>query len=431
MGFKSSKPELTKTIHNFEKKELDEIDTFRSEMNTNDEFDCEKFNLVVFYGFKLKLIEWINQVYKLKGIKKTISNLKNKEDLQFLIYMLTNYNYNDEDNFFLYQRKNIIVLLYDMFTGKVSEYADSHNNESIKEPINLEIFKEIILYAYDIFKNFQSIKSQQLSDSNEKTDQKEPEKSKTNKDQSSDSKMLNRIENSLLSFTTKETKLEITMSDLISFCQNKLYNLDPYLRMFFVKLFLNSQNSFQTTFPTLVETPMFLTIEDYFCFCLANQHIMSRAFGFRLHECSTNGYNISTAINNIIGFTSPVTIFINTISKQTKKEVTLGLFMNSNFKECYGGHCGDDNSCIFAFTENKIELYKTRGGSNNYIYLINTKDKSNREKRLGIGFGKTYDGYKVWIDNADLFKESYFKMEDDVYQLGSPYDVFEEKLNVN
>ncbi len=153
---------------------------------------------------------------------------------------------------------------------------------------------------------------------------------------------------------------------------------------------------------------------------------------FSLHDCSNNGYNISTILNNIIGFTSCVCIFINTLDNTSGKQVTLGLYINSNFKECYDERsCGDEFSYIYTFSSSSFEVYRLKDGSSGHCcYFINTRSLRNKAKKLGIGLGKTYDGHKVWLDNQDLFRSSYFLTEDQYYQDGSPYENPNERLEV-
>jgi len=130
----------------------------------------------------------------------------------------------------------------------------------------------------------------------------------------------------------------------------------------------------------------------------------------------------------MVGFTNPMAIFISTVEK-SGKDVLLGLFINSNFKECYEGSCGDDSSAIYSFSD-KMDIYKPKGSSRRFCFIINSKSLSDKSRKMGIGMGKTNEGHKIWIDNNDLFGSSYFTTEDDVFQSGSPYESFHEKLDV-
>ena len=244
MGNKSNQSTQNSVINggnfNFEEKELGEIKVFRENFIVDNVFDYKKFDLVVFLECPIKVIEWINSVYEMKQIKKKITNLNDNTDLNFLIYMLTNYNYNDEDDFFNYQRKNIVVLLYDFFIGKVTNYEDISLKRD-ENPIDTKIFLQIVSYVYKIFQHFQK---EVKMDVNEE-------------------KMQKMIISTLLKHTFKELE-KINMRDIMSFCQAKLPNLDPYMRMYFGKIFLNTQNSFATIFPTLLEPPKVISLENYF-----------------------------------------------------------------------------------------------------------------------------------------------------------------------
>lgn len=47
-----------------------------------------------------------------------------------------------------------------------------------------------------------------------------------------------------------------------------------------------------------------------------------------------------------------------------------------------------------------------------------------------IGIGFNIDGHKLWLDANDLFKKSYFKKHDQVFESGTPFEDVEHNLNV-
>lgn len=252
MGNKANnKPNTVIKGNNLDERELEEVKDFKKTMLVDGVFSNEIFNSVVFHGLPVKISEWQNDVYKRKKLDRVVKDLSDCDDLNFFIYMLTNYNYNDNDDFYIYQRKNIVVILYDLLIGKVTDYQDMSLNQD-ETPINITIFFQILSFAFKIFKSVQKLKF----------DSKETE-------------MQEMLKLTLEKFSFKEIE-KVNMKDLMSFCQAKLGNLDAYFRMYFSKIFLNTKNSFMTVFPILTEVPDFLSIENYFCFCLSNSHIMNK-----------------------------------------------------------------------------------------------------------------------------------------------------------
>jgi len=139
-------------------------------------------------------------------------------------------------------------------------------------------------------------------------------------------------------------------------------------------------------------------------------------------------------MRSFIGFTGKILLLITHKDKTDDGKLQyLGMFLNSNIKECFEEPCGDD-SCSFFTLLPKLINYKTKTNKvcekPTYVYL-SSKNLSYTKKTPGIGMGANlFDDYRFWLDNNDLFQKSYFKSEDENFENGSPFNEEKKMLNV-
>ncbi len=182
-----------------------------------------------------------------------------------------------------------------MCVGKVTDYQNL-SKKSENNAADVNIFLQIIEFTFNIFLNLQKIREKgsnsdtnQNNVSNSRRDSTKDKlggafkkansiKSNSSNTNSGGSNMplLNMIRSSLYKHSKKEQTEPLTVQNLLNYCQIKLCNLDAYVRLYFSKIFLNARNSFNTAFPHLTLIPNFLTVENYFCFCLSNANLFSK-----------------------------------------------------------------------------------------------------------------------------------------------------------
>ena len=109
----------------------------------------------------------------------------------------------------------------------------------------------------------------------------------------------------------------------------------------------------------------------------------------------------------------------------------VGMYLNSNFKECFENYVGDD-SCFAFQIHPTLKIYKTEPLSShrNRVLYLSSKNHKNTDMKPGIGLGYSYFGSKIWLDLNNPFKESYFIKSDNVFQEGSPFEENKQYLNV-
>ena len=122
-------------------------------------------------------------------------------------------------------------------------------------------------------------------------------------------------------------------------------------------------------------------------------------------------------------------ILVQHYDKSTDDSVTLGMFLNANFKECFSNFCGDDLSQIIVIG-NKLDIFKAIGEDKQHYCFISSKNQKFQTHDPGIGMGFSHGNVRFWLDSNELFSKSYFGKYDDVYDEGSPFEEMEEKLDI-
>ena len=115
-----------------------------------------------------------------------------------------------------------------------------------------------------------------------------------------------------------------------------------------------------TSFPIFNEPPSTMSIYKFFFYCLSNSIISSKHYAFKLYDCKINVYNLSNLVYSFLGFTGPILILVQHHDKTSDDFITFGMFINSNFKECFSNFCGDDLSHILIVGD-KMDILKTVG----------------------------------------------------------------------
>jgi hypothetical protein len=370
--------------------------------------------LILHQKIKTNLINFLQSFYNLKQIKKNINN--NNFDLQdffSIAYLITKINTDsNEENYF---KKNTFFILYDIYKGKVNLHKENYD---INDLIN--IFNFITLLYFNKYSN----KNKNLSFSEDKFDDDYNKEFKIF--------LLENLKNSDDLNESFENN-EINYNLIENFVSEKLYNLDSFLKHYFNGIFFNKLNDEYyenlSPFPIFNSPPSTISIYEFFYYCLSNPQISSKKFAFKLFDTKIAGYNLSDLIYSFLGFTGPVSIFIQHFPKDTKREVILGMFLNSNFKECYEKFCGDDLSNIFFITP-RIIKYNCNGDNKNNILYIQSKSQKFSSKRPGIGMGNRNGEIRFWLDSQELFSKSYFNKYDEVFEEGSPFKEMKEILNI-
>jgi hypothetical protein len=131
-----------------------------------------------------------------------------------------------------------------------------------------------------------------------------------------------------------------------------------------------------------------------------------------------------------MGFTGPIIILTQHYDDKNDKIISLGMYINSNFKECYEKFCGDDLSHIFTF-EPKLTIYKSTGDDkDNYCFIASKSQKFSKSKP-GIGMGYRSGEIRFWLDATELFSKSQFCKYDNVFEEGTPFNgELKEMLNI-
>jgi len=370
--------------------------------HSNETFDFYIFQSDLFLNLNVKLIDFLNDVIhknnqKTKNTKTTITDKNfNLSEFRILFNILTNHDNflsNEENSTYIYFRKNMIYLLYDIYVGKVGASQDER----------MDINKVI-----DIFDFLVHVFISKHKGANAKMNYK--------KQQIEEYFSLNNINQADSNFTY--------------FIDHTLYSLDSFIKNYFkLKFLTKNEDVILSTGPLCSEYSSILTIPQFFFFTLANSLIYQKRYAFKLYDCHMKGYNMSSIIYSFIGFPGPIVIFLENFDKKENKEYILGAFINSNFKECYEKFCGDDLSFVFTIMP-EMKFYKFRSNPDK-ICFISSKPQKYSKAESGIGLGYGYEKFKLWIDGGDLFNKSYFEKYDDVFEEGTPFKDLRHYLNVS
>ena len=393
------------------------------DQTNNNKFKSENFfNNVFTYISKevsTNINKYLNSFYSEIKVKRQLTLEQNLEitDIMTLAQILIKSTLDSDEN--IYYHKSMIQILYDIIHGELY-YWEKH-----KDNLDMEIIIKIFNFIILIYFNKYAKKSMTL-----KFDTKELFNSEFNSNIKEFilCNILNRYKLSQDDFNTK-----ITSDQLNELQEKKLKSLDGFTISHFSTLLFNlerdANNENMTSFPIFNEPPSTLSIYKFFFYCLSNSIISSKHYAFKLYDCKVNGYNISNLVYSFLGFTGPIIILVQHHDKANDNFITFGMFMNSNFKECFSNYCGDDLSHILIFGD-KMEILKTVGDDHEHYCYISSKNQKFQKMQPGIGMGYSHGQIRFWLDANELFAKSYFGKYDDVYEEGSPFEEMEEKLEI-
>ena len=393
------------------------------DQTNNNKFKSENFfNNVFTYISKevsTNINKYLNSFYSEIKVKRQLTPEQNLEitDIMTLAQILIKSTLDSDEN--IYYHKSMIQILYDIIHGELY-YWEKH-----KDNLDMEIIIKIFNFIILIYFNKYAKKSMTL-----KFDTKELFNSEFNSNIKEFilCNILNKYKLSQDDFNTK-----ITADQLNELQEKKLKSLDGFTISHFSTLLFNlerdANNENMTSFPIFNEPPSTLSIYKFFFYCLSNSIISSKHYAFKLYDCKVNGYNISNLVYSFLGFTGPIIILVQHHDKANDNFITFGMFMNSNFKECFSNYCGDDLSHILIFGD-KMEILKTMGDDHEHYCYISSKNQKFQKMQPGIGMGYSHGQIRFWLDANELFAKSYFGKYDDVYEEGSPFEEMEEKLEI-
>ena len=393
------------------------------DQKNNNNFKSENFFSNVFTYISnevsLNIKKYLNSFYNHIKAKRLLTLEKNLEivDIMTLAQILIKSSLDSDED--IYYHKSIILILYDIINGELFYWQKNKDNLDIEKIT--KIFNFIIL----IYFNKYAKKSSTL-----KFDSKEIFNSEFNSN-IKEFILCNILNKYKLS--QEDFNIKITAEQLTEFQEKKLFYLDGFTISYFSTVLFNLENDpnneNMTSFPIFNEPPSTLSIYKFFFYCLSNSIISSKHYAFKLYDCKTNGYNLSNLVYSFLGFTGPIIILVQHHDKVNDNFITFGMFINSNFKECFGNFCGDDLSHILILGD-KMETLKTVGDDHEHYCYISSKNQKFQKMQPGIGMGYSHGQIRFWLDANELFSKSYFGKYDDVYEEGSPFEEMEEKLEI-
>ena len=365
------------------------------------------------------LFTFLNSYYSRVNSKRQLTENSRLEivDLLTLTQILLKSPMDYDEN--IYYHKKIVLILYDMANGEILFH------EKNKDNLNIETLLKIFNFAIFCYFKKYAKHSSKLKMS--------PEETFTDEMNKDIKKFL--ICNIFNSYEMKEelSSKNITVDLLNDFIDNKVPAIEGFIKNYISTYLLNLENDItnehMTCFPLFNDPPSTLTTYKFFFYCLSNTNISSKPYAFKLYDCKTNGYNLSNLVYSFLGFTGPIIILSQHYNKNTKEYITLGMFLNSNFKECFSTFCGDD-LCQIVIIGNKLDTFKAIGEDKNHYCYISSKNQKFQTHVPGIGMGFTRGEIRFWLDANELFSKSYFGQYDDVYEEGSPFEDMEEKLDI-
>lgn len=401
------------------KNEADKIQEFYSSKFKQDKTsqnqikNLEIFSKEVFKNlldsYKINLKEYMNKAYQ-KALKTSLKEFDLKAFILFCEIILKSTNSEEAFLSSIYQNCSYLYLLYDLTQSSPAEFRSNS--------IEKEIIENIIDYAIEIYVN--------LHDESVK----EGVKIRCNKENMK--KYLNNLIAKTINIGSNQREIEARLFN--PFISEYLISFDCLIKDHFNRIILenNKINMFTSNaVPTFqLGVSNIMSTEEFFFFCMANPFVSNRKNAYKLYCCNQMGFNISSVIYSFLGFDGPICIFISHLTKDNSKKI-LGLFLNSNFKECFENYVGDDCCFPFELSPNmkfyKIDPYSV---NKNKILYLSSKNHKNTNMKPGIGLGFGYSGAKMWLDMNDPFKLSYFNKNETVYQEGSPFESDKEMLNV-
>ena len=389
----------------------------------NNKFKSEKFFQTVFTYISKEIsdniIKYLNSFYSEIKANRQLQQENNIVivDIMTLSQILIKSYLDSDEN--IYYHKSIVLILYDIINGELFSY------EKHKDNLNIDIITKIFNFIILIYFNKYAKKSSTLNFNTKEIFNNE---FNANIKEFILCNILNKYKLTKEDFTTK-----ITIDQLSQFIEKKLISLDGFVISYFSTVLFNLEqdvnNDNMTSFPIFNEPPSTLSIYKFFFYCLSNSIISSKHYAFKLYDCKINGFNLSNLVYSFLGFTGPIIILVQHHDKTLDDFITFGMFINSNFKECFSNFCGDDLSHIVIMGD-KMDILKTVGDDHEHYCYISSKNQKFQKMQPGMGMGYSHGQIRFWLDSNELFSKSYFGKYDDVYEEGSPFEEMEEKLEI-
>lgn len=363
-------------------------------------------------NFKIDILGFINKCLEISKRKK-IQNFNEEVFLLFAELVLKANNSTDSFMSNYYLNNNYIYIIYDLILNN----PNYHRRENLETQIIFDIFD----HAIEIYISLHD----------------DEDWKKALKDRYSKEKFFEYLEKI---FEEKNLKIEQNNQNLLNkelfdnYCTDYLLSFDCLLRDYFSKMLIDNNKLVYYAFnaiPTFqLGVSNILRTHEFFYYCMANPFLVNKKHAYKLYDCNSKGFNISSLIYSFLGFDGPITIFIHTLDNNNNKCV-VGMYINSNFKECFENYVGDDACFVFQIHP-VFKMYKSEplSSNRNRILYLSSKNHKNTDKKAGIGLGYSYFGAKIWLDLNNPFKESYFVKNDNVFQEGGPYEENKTFMNV-
>ena len=360
-------------------------------------------------NYKINIFDFLNK--SLERQKKQVIKKFDKNCLILLTEFLLKSS-TSEDAFLsnIYLNQSYIYIIYDIIKGSPATHK---NNAFLDYDIILDIFNFIMSIYVNLHEEFII----------------EGVKNRYNKE-----KMICNLTNIFETLSIIDSNKKINKTNLDNFINENLISVDCLIKDYFTKIMIeNNQTNIypNNSLPTFqFGCSNIVSIDQFFLYCMGNPFLTTKKHAYKLYCCNDNGFNLSSVIYSFLGFEGPITILINHLNKDDSKTV-LGIFLNSNFKECFENYVGDD-SCFPFIIQPNLKFYKFYPLSinRNKILYLSSKNHKNTSMKPGVGLGYGYSGSKIWLDLNDLFKKSYFTKNETVFEEGSPFENDKEILNV-
>jgi hypothetical protein len=362
--------------------------------------------------------EFLNDYYKHRFQGDPVNSFE-FSDFLALAYILIKSQANPED--FIYYKKSSFHIIYDLIQGKIGSFKESKYQFKI-----IQIFFDFLL---KIFLNRSNMNEELINNLNEdkllgiiRHNLSKPSNS------SIDIEKCDFNTNLIIPQEIIDSSLECEKRDYVSNEDMELFlinfkNLDKFLCYYFNLQFMGVEYdaSLMTSIPEMKEGG--LTTEMYFLFCLMNEEIYDKKWGYKLFDTRKDGISIAPMIHSFLGFPGPVAIFIHHWEKSENKEYIIGALMKGIYMEPYP-KLDDSTHLFFLFpTIRKLKFLDLP----NRIALFQSKSL---QSKPGIGFGNYKDLPRLWIDGKNINSDSYFLTYDSVFEEGSIFNESHKQLNI-
>jgi len=246
MGFGTSKIKLSAL--NLNQKEIESSKNLYNKYLENKTFNSSNFQIDLFKKvLPVKIFPWLNSIFVNIKENAELTNFDNVNYFTYFTYLLTNYHTNDNEEFYMYYRRNIFIILYDLCSGNIGEFDKN-------KKLDINIFNSIMKFALNIFYGQHYSKSIIIDEEYLKE----------------------YLKTSLEHYYDKNIN-EIKSLELEKILKEKFYNFDSYLRLYFKSFLLNENTSnFNSALPKLEEKLSSFPFELYFIYSLSNPLVFGR-----------------------------------------------------------------------------------------------------------------------------------------------------------